>query len=378
MSAKRYLAPWGRAAAAARALAAAGGGGAPPDAEALAALEGRAAIYHCVSRAVWREMAFGAAEKERFVRALRKWEAFSRVRVLTYCVMGNHFHVLVEVPERPEKDPSDGELLEHLGLIYGAKKLAEIRWELEQYRGQGNHAAAEALRERFLRRMWSLSVFMKALKQEFTVWWNKRQGKEGNLWQDKFKSVLVEEGHAARVVAGYIDLNPVRAGMVKEARAYRWSGWGEACAGVLRAREGIAAVMLERELARSNAEVAVGVAADVERALAEYGRLLVEDARKRCGGTDEAAGGDGEASPDKRGVGGGRTRGRRLGEEELLGRRVRYFVDGMVIGSAGFVDGVFALTRGWFGAGRRNGARRLVGAETPLRAMRGLRTDCYS
>ena len=46
MSAKRYLAPWGRAAAAARALEAAGGGGggAPPDAEALAALEGKPAL----------------------------------------------------------------------------------------------------------------------------------------------------------------------------------------------------------------------------------------------------------------------------------------------------------------------------------------------
>ena len=80
MGAKGYLAPWGRAA------AAGGGGGGTAEAEALAALEGKAAIHHCVSRAVWREMAFGEAEKERFVRALRKWGAFSRVRVLTYCV----------------------------------------------------------------------------------------------------------------------------------------------------------------------------------------------------------------------------------------------------------------------------------------------------
>ena len=37
------------------------------------------------------------------------------------------------------------------------------------------------------------------------------------------------------------------------------------------------------------------------------------------------------------------------------------------------VDGVFALTRGWFGERRRSGARRLAGAETPLRSMRALR-----
>ncbi len=388
MSAKRYLAPWGRSAAAWR--AAAGGGGAL-DAEALAALEGKAALYHCVSRAVWREKVFGAAEKEKFVRVMRKWEAFSGVRVLTYCIMGNHFHVLVEVPERPEVAPTDAELLEKLGIIYGAKKLAEIRWELEHFRSHGNHAAAEALRERYLRRMWDLSVFMKALKQEFTVWWNRRQGKEGNLWQDKFKSVLVEEGHAARVVAGYIDLNPVRAGMVARAEKYRWSGWGEACAGGVRAREGIVGVMVERELGRAGPGVAGGAGADPEVSLAEYGALLAEDARRGGGvaNADAADAGRGGAAGavgrrvgarggGRRGVEGRKRKvGGRLTEVELLRRRVRYFVDGLVIGSGGFVEAVFALSRGWFGAGRRRGARPLARADTPLRSMRGLRVRLY-
>ena len=341
------------------------------DVEALAALEGKAALYHCVSRAVWREKVFGAAEKERFVRVLRKWEAFSRVRVLTYCVMGNHFHVLVEVPERPEKDPSDGELLEHLGIIYGAKQLAAIRWELEQYRGQGNHAAAEALRQRFLRRMWNLSVFMKAVKQEFTVWWNRRQGKEGNLWQDKFKSVLVEEGHAARVVAGYIDLNPVRAGMVGKPEDYRWSGFGEAVAGNGKAREGLRQVMLERELGRSNPSRAVRQVEDWHEVLAEYRGLMAADEGERRGrhgaGT---AGVPGEA----RGRGG--ARGGRLSEAEMLRRRVRYFVDGLVVGSEGFVEGVFALTRERFTPGRTSGARRIARMQTPLRSMRALQDAC--
>ena len=88
MGKRRYLAPWGRAAAAARAL---GSSGTPPDPEALAALEGKPAIYHCISRIVWRELALGTAEKEQFVRLMRKWEAFCKVRVLTFCVMTNHF-----------------------------------------------------------------------------------------------------------------------------------------------------------------------------------------------------------------------------------------------------------------------------------------------
>ncbi len=375
MGKRRYLAPWGRAAAAARAL---GSSGTPPDPEALAALEGKPAIYHCISRIVWRELALGTAEKEQFVRLMRKWEAFCKVRVLTFCVMTNHFHILVEVPERPERDPSDGELLEHLGLVYGPRKLAEVRCELEHYRSQGNHAAAEALRQRILRRMWDLSFFMRALKQAYTKWFNKRHGKEGNLWQDKFRSVLVEDGHAARVVAGYIDLNPVRARIVGEAGAYRWSGWGEAVAGGRLAREGIRQVMLERELTRSDAPLARQEVSDWKKVQAGYRELMAEDEGTAwkpadLGNAAETDGGmlagSGQFLGRSRGIGG---RGG-MSEVELLHRRVRYFVDGMVIGTREFVDGAYVLTPGWFGKRRTSGARHIMRAETPLCSMRALR-----
>ena len=361
MSAKRYLAPWRRAAAATREVAPGETGQ-----EVLAALEGKPALYHCISRAVWQEMAFGEADKERFVVLLRKWEAFSQVRILTHCVMTNHFHLLVEVPERPEQDPTDAELLEHLALIYSGRKLAEVRWELGHYRSQGNHAAAEALRQRFLRRMWDLSTFMKALKQDFTVWWNKRHMKKGNLWEDKFKSVLVEDGRAARMVAAYIDLNPVRAGMAREAKDYRWSGYGEAVAGKRRAREGIRQVMLEGELARSGPGRAIDDVGDWKKVLAGYRGLMDEAARAQ----GPPAPGNPQASP-------GKPSKPRMSEAEMLRQRVRYFVDGMVIGSKGFVDGVFDLSRGWFGAKRRSGARRLPLAATSLRSMRALKVMPY-
>ena len=75
----------------------------------------------------------------------------------------------------------------------------------------------------------------------------------------------MEDGHAARVVAAYIDLNPARAGMVRVPEDYRWGGFGEAVAGKQRAREGLRQVMLERELARAGVEVAL-------REVAEGGR----------------------------------------------------------------------------------------------------------
>ncbi len=356
MAGKRYLAPWRRAAAATREVAPGTDGQ-----EVLAALEGKPALYHCVSRIVWKEYVLGEAEKTEFVRLMRKWEAFSQVRVLTFCVMSNHFHILVEVPERPEQEPGDGELLDHLGLIYHGQRLAGIRWELENFRREGNHAAAEALRQRFLRRMWDLSVFMKALKQDFTVRWNKRHGKRGNLWEERFRSVLVEDGHAARVVAAYIDLNPVRAGIAKAPEAYRWSGYGEAAAGKQRAREGIRQVMLERGLASSEPRRALRDVADWREVMAGYRGLMAGD----CAGTSPREGRQ------------GRCRKPRLSEAELLRCRVRYFADGMVLGSKRFVDGVFDLTRGWFGAKRTDGARKLARAATAVWTMRALRVMPY-
>ncbi|MDG1364364.1 MAG: hypothetical protein P8Q54_12910 [Akkermansiaceae bacterium] len=62
----------------------------------------------------------------------------------------------------------------------------------------------------------------------------------------------------------------------------------------------------------------------------------------------------------------------KLSEAELLRCRTRYFVDGLVIGSEGFVNGVFAMMRGYFGAKRQSGARRMRGVETSLCTMRDL------
>ena len=361
MSKRRHLAPWGRKAEALRALEAGGG---PPDEQALAALEGRPAIYHCVSRIVWRELALGEAEKEHFVRLLRKWEAFCKVRVLTFCAMTNHFHILVEVPERPAEDPSDEELLDHLRLIHGRAKIEEIRQEVEHWREMELDEKAEEIRQRFLRRMWDLSWFMRQLKQAFTKWFNKRHGKKGHLWEEKFKSMLVEEGKAARVVAGYIDLNPVRAGIAADPADYRWSGWGEAAAGKRQAREGIRQVMLERELGRSNVERALRDVSEWEDVAGAYAALLAED-----GGAGNASGG---VAQERKFRGRKPAGGARLTEAQLLRRKVRYFVDGMVIGTKGFVEGVFRLSRPWFGSGRKDGARRISGAATDLTTVRTL------
>ena len=370
MRRRRYLAPWARRLEVGPGQWYGTGESKAEAVEALRALEGKPAIYHCISRVVDRRFILGDAERERFVNYLRAYEAFCQVRVLTFCVMSNHFHVLVEVPARPVQDPDDEALLKHLTMLYSGRQTAEIRWQLEQFRSQGDHRAAEVLRQKFLSRMWDLSAFMQSLKRRFAQWYNLRNRRDGCLWSERFKSVLVEDGHAARVMAAYIDLNPVRAGMVATPEEYRWSGYGEAVAGKKKAREGLRRVMFEKERLRMSDNEAAKEVADWRKVAAGYRMILLGDL-VQTGGRREGARGSKGGSGDP-GCG-----GRPLSEAALLRCRVRYFTDGLVLGSREFVEQAFALTREHFGARRRNGARKLAGAATDLRSMRALQVRMY-
>ncbi|MFU8849368.1 MAG: transposase, partial [Opitutales bacterium] len=106
--------------------------------------------------------------------------------------------------------------------------VATVRQELERARAEENEAWAAQIHERFTYRMHSLSEFMKTLLQRFTRWFNRQKKRSGTLWEERFKSVIVESGIPARTVAAYIDLNPVRAGMAADPADYRWSSYGEA------------------------------------------------------------------------------------------------------------------------------------------------------
>ena len=105
----RYLAPWHREGVDWEGVELVGeseGGDGPGQEEGLAAmlagLRGKPAIYHCVSRIVNKEFVLKREEREKFVGLMRLYERFCQVQVLTFCVMSNHFHILVEVPVRPE------------------------------------------------------------------------------------------------------------------------------------------------------------------------------------------------------------------------------------------------------------------------------------
>jgi putative transposase len=202
--------------------------------------ETKPAIYHCISRVVDRKFVFEEDEREVFRMFMRMYENFSGCRVLSYCVMSNHFHILLEVPPMAAGGLSDDELLKRLSALYSEAFVAGVAAELKTVRDEvngefaeptGKEEAVQAIHERFTVRMHDLSQFMKGLLIRFTRWFNRKHSRSGTLWEERFKSVIVESGTAARTITAYIDLNPVRAGMVSDPAEYRWSSYGEAIGG---------------------------------------------------------------------------------------------------------------------------------------------------
>ena len=103
------------------------------------------AHYHCMSRVVNRDFVFGPQEREQFVRLLREYERFCGVRVLTFCILSNHFHLLVEVPARPALPLSADEVLARVEAISSsALSPKRFRQHLDQFRAAGDSAGERA------------------------------------------------------------------------------------------------------------------------------------------------------------------------------------------------------------------------------------------
>ena len=309
--------------------------------------------YHCISRVVDRNFVFQVHERDVFRQIMRQVEAFSGVRVLTWTILSNHFHLLLEVPPRPEVEPGDDEILERCRALYSTQAMLAVEWEFAEAQQLGGEVL-ERLRARYLKRMWDLSEFMKTLKQKFTLWFNRKHARVGVLWESRFKSVVVE-GHwnSLLKVAAYIDLNAVRAGLVDDPKDYRWCGYCEAVAGDRAARRGISAALSDLKKGANWGDVAP-----------RYRKILFGIGE----GDSVRHGLSREAVAEVWAAGG------RLSLAQLLRCRVRYFSDGMAVGRESFVESVFAAMRDAFTSGRKTGARRMSGGDWgELRIARALR-----
>jgi putative transposase len=322
--------------------------------------------YHVMSRTCGGELFFDDVEKEALRRLLWKMAEFSGVRLVTYCIMGNHFHALVEVPKREiwlERFSGVGgevKLFEHLRTLYSREFVELLKQEIEALRRLGMDNLALSKLEVIKKRFCDLSIFVKEVKERYSRWLNKRRGRKGTLWMDRYKSVMVEgKGEPLHTMSAYIDLNPVRAGLVEDPKDYRWCGYAEAVSGSRRAQRGLSKVT-----ARPVDGWEQEGGAEAYRCLLFSSGIEIKDAQNenvvRKGVTAD------EARQALKETG-------KLSSAEMVRLRVRYFSDGLVLGSKEFVESVFTENRDKFGPKRRDGARKVSESKSPLYSLRRLR-----
>ena len=173
-------------------------------------------FYHCISRCVRRgwlcglDPLSGRSYEHRKdwieARLLMLCEVFA-IRLCSYAVMSNHFHVVVEVKPSVAKSFCDEEVAERWLRLCSRRRQANRAQEIERLLG-----APERLAE-LRQRLGSLSWFMKSLNEPIARAANREDDCKGRFWEGRFVSIALLDETAVVGCMAYVDLNPVRAGI---------------------------------------------------------------------------------------------------------------------------------------------------------------------
>jgi putative transposase len=283
-------------------------------------LKGEPGVYHVISRTALVGFVLGDIEKDFLLNLIRRLSKVYFTEVLGFCLMGNHFHLLVRM--HPGENQTDEEIKRRFSLYYGHE--TEIR------EGQIPH----------LREKWAnISEYVKEIKQVFSRYYNRRHNRRGFFWSERFKSLIVDNGETLINCLAYIDLNPVRAGIVDKPELYRWCSLGY-------------------HVQRSNPEEFLSL----DFGLAEFGIL---DQKKRLSHYRRFV-------YEKEGSGMVRERKKEKSKDDehyeigIVDRfrcRTRYFTDSGIIGSKIFVDRVYRQFKDHFSSKHEKQPRTIKGLE---------------
>ncbi len=319
-------------------------------------------VMHVVNRVAGGQFLLGPEEKDHFRSLVFRAAAFCGLEVLTWTCLDNHFHLLLVVPNEAEaqrlrEGVTEEDLFERMKPCFSAQYIRETRWRLEKFRSTpGLEPLADTIIRRLKAQLFDISNYMHMVQRRFSVWYNGKHGRRGTLWEGRFRSTLIEEsGEALARCAAYIDLNAVRAGIVKDPADYRWCGYAEAVRGDRKALSGL--VSLRKACLEQEERPNIG------EALAFHRDRLLEPLQ---GPSAEDNPGDRSIKPTR-------------SPAALLRCRVRYFTASLAIGSRRFCEDVFQRYRSNFGPRRTTAARPLRhGNWAGLCGLRDLRKEAVS
>jgi len=131
-------------------------------------------IYHIMLRGINRQDLFEDDEdRQKFIETLAFYKEKSRYKIYAYCLMSNHVHILVKETQEP------------------------------------------------------LSLIMKRISSSYVYYYNRKYFRCGHLFQERFKSEVIENNSYFLTVLRYIHQNPIKANMIKRFEEYKWSSYNE-------------------------------------------------------------------------------------------------------------------------------------------------------
>jgi hypothetical protein len=178
------------------------------------------AIYHCIARCVRRAFLCGNDfYSKRSYEHRRLWirerlaflvSVFS-IELITYAVMSNHLHSLIQTRPDLAREWSAHEVAYRWLKLFPKKKSLDPRGEPAEHEIK-KIASDPKLVEKYRARLSSVSWFNRCLNENIAVRANREDECTGRFWEGRFKCQRVSELVAVLLCSAYIDLNPVRAG----------------------------------------------------------------------------------------------------------------------------------------------------------------------
>ena len=131
-------------------------------------------MYHVMLRGINQQNIFEDEEDHiRFIETIKKYKAICGYKIFAFCIMGNHLHLLLKT---------------------GAEEL---------------------------------SLIIKRIASSYVFWYNRKYRRKGHLFQERYKSVAIDDDGYFLSVLRYIHQNPVRSGLTENIGAYSFSSYSE-------------------------------------------------------------------------------------------------------------------------------------------------------
>jgi hypothetical protein len=296
-------------------------------------MEGESAAYHVYGRVCGFQGEFPLVKplcRKTLIALMRHYAGGYCCRVAAFNVMGTHYHAVIQFEAYRNLSPE--ELRQRALRLYPNSEAMLDQWPQAKW-------------DRLQERLFDISEFMRNLHSAFGRFYNRTYGRFGRFWAERFKSTLLENTQAMRDAMLYVELNAVRAGLVL--RPEDWKG----------------SSLHLHEAGRDDWLMPLTALFETtpKRALAEYRSLVYYRGAVPTR--------PGQAAISQRIVKEEEARGFKV--SGAYAKRLRYFVDGLVIGSEQFVrDRIDQLRDGKLYLRRRHPIPQLNGIHLSLREQR--------